>query len=213
MLNTAETQAFADKFPILTDNPEVKQLIVAEGAYKLGEAGQQLTNAGQYIKALPLVISGSIKVLRGGYSEHELFLYYLQPGETCAMALSCCGLETPSELSLWAEQTSTFVLLPASTIQKLEPYHEWKTFVSQTYSARFLELLNTIDSIAFLKMDERLADLLEIKARQLKTRNLTQTHQELASELGTSREVVSRLLKQMEHRGFLKLGRNAIELR
>lgn len=211
MLPISIAAALQAEFPQL-HSPELVQRLMAEATAKSLAEGEILSHPGTYLTAIPLVLSGSLKVLRQSEEGHDLFLYYLTPGQTCAMALSCCGSAAPSELLLVAEEATEVVLVPVQLFDALMSYPDWKQFVAMTYAQRFHELLGTIDSIAFQKMDVRLADYLETKARQLRTRTLTQTHQEIATELGTSREVISRLLKQMEKTNQLRLHRNRLEL-
>jgi len=150
--------------------------------------------------------------LRDSEEGHELFLYYLNEGQTCAMALSCCGTSQVSTLHIVAEIPTQILAVPIVFLDDLSKNQDWKIFIAQNYSFRFQELLEVIDNIAFQKMDSRLAKYLHAKVELLNTTSLSLTHQTIALELGTSREVVSRLLKQMEKQGLVALHRNRIEL-
>ncbi len=141
----------------------------------------------------------------------ELILYYLQAGETCAMSLTCCLANQKSEIRAVAEEDSEIILLPAQLLDSwMLKYPTWKNFVMQTYQDRFVELLNAIDSIAFKKMDERLLQYLIDKSTINNNHVLETTHQKIAEELNSTREVISRLLKQLENQEKIELGRNRI---
>lgn len=198
-------------FPIL-QMPSTLALIEEQGLLRSLQEGQELLQPGEFVKSIPLVLSGTLKVLRESEEGHELFLYYLIPGETCAMALTCCGSQKESTLRIVAEEQSIIIQISFRLLESLEAHKDWKDFISQNYAHRFSEMLKVIDSIAFQKMDVRLEQLLVTKTMQLKNKFILQTHQEIANELGTSREVISRLLKQMEKQGIVILHRNRIEL-
>lgn len=177
------------------------------------KAGELIMDFGAYVKLVPLIIEGSIKVSREDEEGHELFLYYLQPGETCSMSFTCCLMDKKSEIRTMAEEDTTLIGIPTRYMDLwMTRYPSWKNFVMTSYDRRMMELVRTIDSIAFKKMDERLMDYLEKKAEANKNRTLQATHQEIAYDLNASREAVSRLLKQLEKDGVVALGRNRIEL-
>jgi len=199
-------------FPLLSSAELLKE-IERNGIYKEVKAGETVMDFGQFIKSVPLIISGLVKVMRNDEEGRELFLYYLYPGETCAMSLTCCMANQRSEIKATAEEDTTFVAIPIQFLDKwMTEYPDWKNLVMQTYSSRFRDLLNTIDNIAFRNMDERLEEYLFAKSKAAQSNTLNTTHQEIASELGTSREVISRLLKQMEKKGKIQLGRNKIDV-
>lgn len=177
------------------------------------KSGELIMDFGAYVKLVPLIIEGSIKVSREDEEGHELFLYYLQPGETCSMSFTCCLMDKKSEIRTMAEEDTTLIGIPTRYMDLwMTRYPSWKNFVMTSYDRRMMELVRTIDSIAFKKMDERLLDYLEKKAEANKNRTLQATHQEIAYDLNASREAVSRLLKQLEKDGVVALGRNRIEL-
>ncbi|MFT6795301.1 MAG: CRP/FNR family transcriptional regulator [Maribacter sp.] len=175
--------------------------------------GGKLMEIGDYIKSMPLLISGVIKVLREDDNGDELLLYFLENGDTCAMTLNCCMTQTQSEIRAIAETDTKLIMIP---IQKMEEwmakYQNWRNFVLESYNNRLNELLETLDSIAFLNMDQRLLKYLKDKARVTNSPNINTTHQEIAYELHTSRVVVSRLLKKLENMGRIKLNRNQIQI-
>ncbi|WP_114750743.1 Crp/Fnr family transcriptional regulator [Pleomorphovibrio marinus] len=202
-----------EKLPTISD-PNLLAAMLKEGQLINFEGGKGIMEPGKYVKMVPIVLEGAIKVLRQGEDGKELFLYYLDPGETCALSLTCCTASRPSEVRAVAEEKTLVLAIPIQFHEIwLEKYKQWKEFVNLTYQHRFQELLSTLDAVAFKKMDERLMDYIIKKMRQYKSTELYTTHQEIALELGTSREVVSRLLKQLEKRKWIELGRNVIFIR
>ncbi|MEH6408051.1 MAG: Crp/Fnr family transcriptional regulator [Leeuwenhoekiella sp.] len=183
------------------------------GLVKHVAEGEKLMEIGQYVTAMPLLISGAIKILREDKDGDELLLYFLEKGDTCAMTLSCCMGQTKSEIRAIAELDTELIMIP---IQKMEEwtakYKSWRNFVFESYHTRLMEMLDTIDSIAFLNMDERLLKYLSDKIKITKDNIINSTHQDIAYELHTSRVVISRLLKALENRGKIKLHRNKIEV-
>lgn len=181
------------------------------GTFKEVSEGSKLMDIGDYIKAMPLLISGAVKILREDNDGDELLLYFLEKGDTCAMTLTCCLGHSKSEIRAIAEMDTKLIMVP---IKKMEDwsskYKSWRHFVFESYHNRLNEMLETIDSIAFLKMDERLLKYLNDKVRISNTRIINNTHQEIAYELHTSRVVVSRLLKKLENLGKIELHRNHI---
>lgn len=183
------------------------------GIFKEIPEGTKLMDVGQYIRAMPLLIEGAIKILRDDNDGDELLLYFLEKGDTCAMTLTCCLGNTKSEIRAITELDTKLIMVP---IQKMEEwttkYKSWRNFVFQSYHNRLMEMLETIDSIAFLKMDERLLKYLNNKAKISNDNIIHSTHKEIAHELHTSRVVISRLLKTLEKDKIIKLERNSIEL-
>lgn len=183
------------------------------GTFKEIPEGHKLIEIGEYIKSMPLLISGAIKVLREDDEGDELLLYFLERGDTCAMTLSCCLGQTKSEIRAVAELDTKLIMIP---IRKMEEwtgkYRTWRNFVFESYHHRLMEMLEAIDSIAFLKMDERLLKYLKDKVNIANDQIVKITHQEIAYELHTSRVVISRLLKNLEKLGKIKLNRNNIEV-
>lgn len=172
-----------------------------------------LIDFGQYIRGMPLLIKGAIKIMREDFDEGELLLYFLEKGDTCAMTMSCCMGNNKSEIRAIAENDGMVLMIPVQKMEEwLGKYKSWRAFVFNSYNNRFNELLSAIDSIAFKHMDERLEDYLLEKAKINNTNTITQTHKEIAYELNSSRVVISRLLKAMEKEGKLKLNRNNIEI-
>ncbi|MBL7914709.1 MAG: Crp/Fnr family transcriptional regulator [Bacteroidia bacterium] len=177
------------------------------------KAGDIIMDTGQYIKSIPLLLSGSIKIIRQDDTDGEILLYYVGSNETCAMSLTCCMAHQKSRIRAIAEEDTEMITVPVEKMDEwMIKYESWKNFVMQTYNARFDELLRTIDSIAFQKVDERLENYLKSKGELTESKLLVVSHQQIAEELNSSREVISRLLKHLEKNGKIKLGRNKIEL-
>ncbi len=196
------------------NEPKLLDNLLAFGKNLTFKAGEIITEPGQFVKMVPIVLEGSIKILRMDNDDKELFLYYLQPGDTCALSLTCCSASKPSEIKAIAEEDTTILGVPVQKHEEwLEESTQWKNFVSLTYQQRFQELLVALDAVAFKKMDERLLRYIIAKMKQAKSNELAVTHQSIANELGTSREVVSRLLKQLEKKKWIELGRNIIYVR
>ncbi len=193
--------------------PEARRALLGEGRLIVLRAGEVFMDIGGFIRSVPLVLSGLLKLERMDDEGNELLLYYLRPGETCAMSLTCCTSEARSTIRVTAEEDSELLAIPARSMDRLtEEHRSWKHFVMLTYQRRFDELLRTIDGVAFQNLDSRIGELLRNRARNSGSSVLTVTHQELAEQLNSSREVVSRLLKRMEREGTVKLGRQRIEL-
>ncbi len=168
---------------------------------------------GDAFSHVPLLLEGSIMILREDKEGRELFLYYLQEGETCAVSLNSCMVGGVSEIKAIAETDLEVLFIPIRFLETwMEEYPCWKHFIMSTYRKRFEELLLTIDSIAFQKMDERVLQYLQEKSIALNTNQIETTHQKIADDLHSTREVISRLLKQMEKKSLVKLGRNLIEI-
>ncbi|SEL10190.1 CRP/FNR family transcriptional regulator, anaerobic regulatory protein [Aquimarina amphilecti] len=175
--------------------------------------GDILIKPGSYIKSMPLIINGAIKILREDQEGDELLLYFLEKGDTCAMTLSCCMGHHKSEIKAIAEMDSKLIMIP---IKKMEEwttkYSSWRSFVFESYHKRLMEAIETIDSIAFLNMDERLLKYLKDKIKVNSDTIVHNTHQEIAYDLHTSRVVISRLLKKLEVDGRIELNRNSIKV-
>jgi CRP/FNR family transcriptional regulator len=187
--------------------------IVQVGTFKEVQEGYKFMEIGDYIRGMPLLISGVIKILREDEDGDELLLYYLEKGDTCSMTMACCMGDKKSEIRAIAETDAKLIMVP---ILKMEEwtgkYKSWRNFVFNSYHVRLNELLSTLDNIAFQKMDERLIGYLKEKARVTKDNIIHSTHQDIAYDLHSSRVVISRLLKKLEEMGKIKLHRNYLEI-
>lgn len=175
--------------------------------------GDILIEIGNTIFKMPLLLEGAIKILREAPDQGDLFLYFLEKGDTCAMSMACCMGKTKSEIRAVAETDGVVLMLPVEKMEEwLGKYKSWRSFVFDSYTNRMKEMLNAIDTLAFMNMNERLIKHLNEKAKVNQTNIMQITHQEIADELNTSRVVISRLLKVLEDEGKIKLNRNIIEL-
>lgn len=177
------------------------------------ESGTTLMRTGQYIKNTVLVTDGKIKVYREGDDGTEFFMYYLQPGQACALSMICATKNEKSQIMAKVVEDASLLMIPLQLMDKwMMEHRSWYEFVIETYRNRFEEVLEVVDSIAFRSMDERLEFYIKRHRDACGCNEINLSHQEIATELNTSREVISRLLKKMEQRGLVKLNRNQIEL-
>jgi CRP/FNR family transcriptional regulator, anaerobic regulatory protein len=182
------------------------------GRIKTVEKGDALITPGDEIFFIPIVLSGCLRILRQDDAGNEVFLYHLYPGQTCAMSLTCCQVGKKSMVKAVAEDATEVLQIPVKQTENWFKYEEWKAYVSNNYNNRFAELMQVIDLIAFSHMDKQLLHYLKERCKALNTKVLDITHQQIAEELHTHREAISRLLRNMEQKGMVKLGRNSIEL-
>ncbi|MBK9569761.1 MAG: Crp/Fnr family transcriptional regulator [Chitinophagaceae bacterium] len=189
------------------------EVIEKEAVQKRFNAGDIIMRTGQYIKSTALVLEGQIKIYRENQDGGEFLMYYLGPGQACAVSMICALQSTTSEIMAVAEEDTEVLMIPVQLMDDLmNKYKSWYQFVIQTYRSRFDELLSVVDNIAFRNMDERLEFYLKRLAGKTGKMTIDVSHQEIANDLNSSREVISRLLKKMEQRNLVKLHRNMIEL-
>ena len=175
--------------------------------------GDIIMDYGKYIRMMPIILKGVIKVLRKDEQGKEILLYYLESNESCSMAYSCCIEAKKSEIKAIAEENVEIIAIPHNKLDEwLCKYPSWKNYIMRSFNERFLELLKSIESIAFHKLDERLISYLKEKQRLSGSRLIKVSHYVIADELATSRVVISRLLKQLENEGSILLYRNEIKL-
>ena len=192
---------------------ELTKEIEVNAAIQSFETDTIIIRTGQYIKNTVLVISGKIKVYREDENGGEFFMYHLQPGQACAISMICATKNEKSQIMAKVVEDVELIMVPLPLMDKWMMQHRsWYEFVIDTYRSRFEEVLEVVDNIAFRAMDERLEFYLKRHADVCGCKELKLSHQEIASELNTSREVISRLLKKMEQRGLVALYRNNIEL-
>ncbi len=193
--------------------PKLVEEIEKVGVLKKLEMGVELMRPGMSVRSIPIILSGSLRIMRQDEDGKETFLYFLTKGDTCAMSLTCCTANRPSAVRAVAEDPTELIMVPVDKMDIwMATFPSWKTFVFQAYQRRFEDLLEAVDSLAFQRMDERIWRLLKKKAGLQEKRYVYATHQELADELNTSREVVTRLLKKLEGMDKIKTHRNRIEL-
>jgi CRP/FNR family transcriptional regulator len=201
-----DTYGFVFEDQLITEIAEVSLL-------KDFEEGDVLIDFGDYIKKMPLLIEGAIKILREDFDEGELLLYFIEKGDTCAMTMACCLGESKSEIRAVAETKGKVIMIPVQKMEEwLGKYKSWRNYVFNSYNNRLKEMLLAIDNLAFMNMDERLLNYLYDKSKINKSKEIHATHQDIAYDLHTSRVVVSRLLKALENQGKLRLHRASVEL-
>jgi CRP/FNR family transcriptional regulator len=171
-----------------------------------------LIHPGDEINFIPLVQEGVLRIVREDADGREVFLYHLYPGQTCAMAINCCQAGQKSMVKAIAEADTRILQIPVKQIEEWFKFPEWRSFVNNTYSNRFAELLNVIDLIAFSNMDKQVLHYLQERTKAANTNALFITHQQIADEMHTHREAISRLLRTMEQKEMVRLGRNSIEI-
>ncbi len=172
-----------------------------------------IMDIGQELTHVPLLLEGNIKVLREDQNGNELLLYVLESGDTCSMSLTCCMAKSKSKIRAVADKDSTVIMIPNEKMSEWFHSNEsWRNFILQSYQVRFNEMLETIDTLAFMKMDERLLKYLIDHVKLNASKTIAKTHQEIAEDLNTSRVVISRLLKQLENEEKIKLSRNKIDV-
>ena len=192
---------------------ELLKEIQEVGVYKTISKNEIIIDVDHAIKAMPLLLTGAIKILREDENGDELVLYYLERGDTCAITLSCCLGQTKSKIRAVSETEVELVMIPKQKMADwLSAYNSWQSFILQSYHNRMDELLEAVDTIAFLKMDERLFKYLKDKAMVTHNDVIQTTHQQISQDLHTSRVVVSRLLKKLENEDKIQLFRNSIKV-
>ncbi|HMR57783.1 MAG TPA: Crp/Fnr family transcriptional regulator [Cyclobacteriaceae bacterium] len=191
----------------------LKEEVSQFGQLKKFPGGTEILQEDSYIKAIPLVLKGSLKVMRTDPQGHEILLYYITPGESCIMSFLGGIHNETSKVKAVVEEDAEILFIPVDKASEwVKKFPEWSDFIFRLYHKRFEELLTAVNAIAFQKLDSRLLQLLKQKSELYKSKEISITHQQLADELGTAREAVSRVIKQMENEGLVKLARNKITL-
>jgi CRP/FNR family transcriptional regulator len=191
----------------------LKDEVASFSELRIVKADTVILQEDSYIKSIPLVVSGSIKVVRTDANGHEILLYYITAGESCIMSFLGGIHDETSKIKAIVEEDAEILLIPVDKASEwVKKFPEWSDFIFKLYLKRFEELLSVVNAIAFQKLDVRLLHLLKQKAELMHSKEIKVTHQQLAEELGTAREVVSRVAKQMENDGLIQLSRNKITL-
>jgi CRP/FNR family transcriptional regulator len=194
-------------------SPELIQKLQAYSLIKQYKEGDVILNENAYIKAIPIVTKGRIRVIRTDEDGREILLYYIKPGESCIMSFLGGIHQETSKVRAEVEETAEIYFLPIDKVNLfIKEYPQWLDYIFKLYHKRFEELLEIINEVAFKKVDERLVFALKRKAEITGSKVINISHEHLAGELATARVVVSRLLKQLEDNGVVKLGRNKITL-
>ncbi len=199
-------------FTVLAESGDIAQAIATESQALSLPEGKVLLDTGDTINYIPLVIDGIIKVVRSDHDGHEILMYYIHPGESCALTLSASLKREKSKIKAVVQQKATIVLLPTTVNWQLaRRYPIWFDFVLDAYGKRFEELLELVEEVGFKHLDERLEKYLRHQFAFHSGTVIAISHQEIASELGTARVVVSRMLKQLEKKGLIRLMRGKIK--
>ncbi len=191
---------------------ELQREILEKGTRQSISAGTEILREGQYVKVVPLVLEGSIKVF-SSYEEKELLLYYIEPVESCVMSFSAGLWNAPSRVRAVAEEDTEAFLLPVGEMNRwIRTYPKLNELFFQQFNQRYDDLLQTIHALLFEKMDKRLMDYLMEKSEVLNNRFLDLRHHQIAREMGSAREVISRVMKKLEREGWVKQHPNGIEI-
>lgn len=179
------------------------------------DKNQTIVEEGNFMRMIPLLLSGSIRVFRRDYDQdREILLYYIEPGETCMMSLVACFGDAVSKVNAVTEKKSELLLIPTANVRFWQKeYDSWNSFVIDTFLGRYTELLKTLEEISFKNINQRLHGYLKEYAERNVTKSVKRTHQQIANELGTTRVVVSRILKNMESMNLIELHRGLIKLK
>lgn len=200
------------KFASIFENDLINEIIAVGEIHSLKE-GDVIMDYGKSIHFMPIILSGTIRVMRKDEEDREIILYYLSDNESCAMAYACCMEAKRSEIKAIAEDNVELISIPHNKLDEwLFKYPSWKSYVFSSFTHRFNELLKSLESVAFHKLDERLVNYLKNKAKVSGKTSILLSHNQIAEEMGTSRVVISRLLKQLENDKKLILYRNEIKL-
>ena len=194
--------------------PELINELCSSSILKKFVEGQNIINIGDLLTHMPLVLSGSIKIMTENEEGEELLLYYLEMGDTCAVTMNCCTKPTKSIISAISENDAEILFVP---IQKMDDwmvkYKSWRSFVLESYNIRMNEMLEAIDNLAFNNMEERLYKYLRDRVYVGKESKLHITHLQIANDLNSSRVVISRLMKKLENDGKIVQYRNAVDIK
>lgn len=196
-----------------TFEPELLTELEEKAKPLSAKAGDVILDIGQTVRAMPLVLKGTIKITRIDNEGREILLYYVNANEGCAMTFTCCMEQNPSEIRATAEEDVEMIVVPIELMDRwIMTYSSWKSFVMRTIRDRFNELLLTVDQIAFQKLDVRLIHYLRQKSEVTGSKLINLSHEQIANELASSRVVISRLLKRLENDKKVLLYRNQIKL-
>lgn len=200
------------KFSSIFEKDLIKEIIEVGKILSFKE-GEIIMDYGKPVRFMPIIISGTLRVMRKDDEDREIILYYLSNNESCAMAYACCMEAKKSEIKAIAEDNVELITIPHNKLDEwLIKYPSWKSYIFSSFTQRFNELLKSLESIAFQKFDERLIKYLKTKAKVTGKNAIQLSHKQIAEEMGTSRVVISRLLKQLENDKKLVLYRNEIKL-
>ena len=207
-----KTQKIEDKFLNLFED-NLRSELAGHATLKTYQSGSTIMEVGMSITHMPLVLTGSVKVMMEDKEGDELLLYYLEWGDTCAVTLNCWTGRATSKVKAVAEQETELLMIPVTMMDLwMAKYRSWRSFVLESYNQRLNEMLEAMDTLAFMSMEDRLKRYLMDKYYVRKTYTVDITHKEIADDLHSSRVVISRLMKSLEKGGFLEQGRNKVIL-
>lgn len=192
------------------NDPELQENFAKVAVRHSLKEGEVLMRPGDAIRYIPIVEKGSLRILAQDDDGRERFLYHIMPGETCSLSLTCCEAERVSSIMAVVEEEAEVFLVPARYAYEWMVYPEWRRYVGAAQAQRFQELLDTIGTLAFRKMDGQLWNYLVKRAQAMGDPVLRVTHQVIADELGSPREVITRLLQQLQREGRVQLARGTI---
>lgn len=202
-----------ERFQFLFEPALIKEMCRYGQIKNFGE-GSLIMDVGETLTHMPLVISGSIKIMKEDRDGNELLLYYLELGDTCAVTLSCCTKPSKSSIKAITESDAEILFIPVDKMEDwMGKYTSWRAFVLESYNQRLNEMLDAIDNLAFNNMEERIYKYLRDKAMVNREPKLQVTHAEIATDLHSSRVVISRIMKKLETDGKIKQHRNYVEVR
>ncbi|NND52185.1 MAG: Crp/Fnr family transcriptional regulator [Flavobacteriaceae bacterium] len=205
------TTLLKERFPELASDDKLIEQIADVATMATFKKDDIVIDYGDFIKSVPLVLTGLLKIIREGENEQEMLLYFLGSGESCAASFSCCLIRKRSEIRAISESESKVLMIPLEYADRwMGEFSVWREFIISMYDTRMLSLIDTIDRVAFTKLDEKLLHYLDELTRLKSSTHLSISHHEIAQDLNASRESVSRLLKRLEVNGKVKLGRNEI---
>jgi len=193
-------------------SPELREKVIASSQVMDIPKGTEILREGQYVKVIPIVLEGLVKVF-SNFNEKDLLLYYIQPNESCVMSFASSLKNDPSKVYAITEEDSKILLMPVDKVIKwIDQFPSINQLFYQQYNLRYSELLETINHVLFNKMDKRLYDFLIEKKKVTQQNPLKISHRQIANELGTAREVISRVMKKLENEGKVKQHSNSIEI-
>jgi len=211
-VSETQKQQIIDQIGFFFEEPLLNEILNV-GTVQKFEANEIIIDVDQDIQFMPFILSGTLKVSREAEDGQELLLYYIESGETCAFTMQCCVRESRSEIRATTLEPTTILTIPIAKLHEwMKLYDSWRKFILDSYHTRMTELIETIDAIAFMRLDQRLENYLKDHAKLKGSLEIVATHQQIAEDLHSSRVVISRLLKQMEVKGLIKQHRNKILL-
>jgi CRP/FNR family transcriptional regulator len=196
---------------VFTDKNLIKE-IETNSKTRIVPKDTVIIKPGDEILFIPIVSKGSIRINRQNDKGEEVFLYHLYPGQTCAMSLTCCQAGAKSMIKAIAETDTEIIQIPVKLMDEWFKFPQWKMYVNNNYQIRFAELMEVIDLIAFSNMDKLLWHYLKERSKALNSKIIEITHQQIADELHTHREAISRLLRTMEQKKLVRIHRNKLEI-